>query len=112
MAPESRLYVQLAQGCIRERQGKRAVEVYKMLLGSGCSSGGTVLGNIITACVTFNMYETAEEEKGHVSAQDANNLMEAMLKKKKNRFVPSVLGVMQRLELELQPPLRPLVDRA
>lgn len=120
LAPESRLYVQLAQGCIRERQGKRAVEVYKLLLGTpGCSSGGTVLGNILTACVTFNMYETAlevlevaEEKKGHVSAQDANNLMEAMLKKKKNKFVPSVLGVMQRLGLELQPRLRPLVDRA
>merc|ERR1719456_1530556 len=58
--PEPRLFLQLIQSCIRERQGRRALEVYEMLISHSLPSASTH-SSIITTCVKLNMYDTAAE---------------------------------------------------
>merc|ERR1719487_506469 len=61
--PESRIFVQLIQSCIRERQGKRGVEVYRMLAERFKLTAMTAETNstILSICTRNNMYDTAAE---------------------------------------------------
>merc|ERR1719231_1747842 len=85
---EPRLFVQLVQSCIRERQGRRAIEVYEMALKH---SPPTVVAHntILATCVKLNMLDTAAEvlaaaaaaqRRGigvRVDARDAGAVLEA-----------------------------------
>mmetsp|Transcript_66359 Transcript_66359/g.115476 ORF Transcript_66359/g.115476 Transcript_66359/m.115476 type:complete len:682 (-) Transcript_66359:72-2117(-) len=87
--PEPRLFLQLIQSCIRERQGRRAVEVYEMLVAKSMPAV-VAHSSMITTCIKLNMFDTAAEilakaaECGaRVDAGDANSLLEGAVKKKK-----------------------------
>merc|ERR1719454_2575545 len=57
---EPRLYSQLAQCCLRERQGRRAVEVYRMLSERTIPTAAAHSG-LLGMCVKLNMLDTAAE---------------------------------------------------
>lgn len=59
-APEPRLYAQLAHASIRERQGRRAVDVYRMMAGMA-QPDASVSSSILGTCLSFNMADTAGE---------------------------------------------------
>jgi len=87
IAPEPRLFVQLLHASIRERQGHRAVEVYRMLLHVAPADPAT-LGNVLGICLSFNMLDTAVElhnvavEAGcAVAAKDVEALQQALEKR-------------------------------
>jgi len=101
--PESRLFVQLAQACLRERQGRRAVEVYKMLLARGAPTAA-MHGSLLGMCVKLNMLDTgceilalAVEARGRVDPRDAAGLREALLRKKKTPLAAAVAEAVQQL---------------
>merc|ERR550514_1827929 len=94
---ESRLYVQLAQACIRDRQGKRVLEVCEAFLRH-CHSDEVTNGKLVVQCVSFNMLDTGAELlelilslRGRVSMPDANSLLGAAVKKQKSNITKSVL---------------------
>mmetsp|Transcript_119065 Transcript_119065/g.333573 ORF Transcript_119065/g.333573 Transcript_119065/m.333573 type:complete len:654 (+) Transcript_119065:163-2124(+) len=101
--PESRLYVQLAQACLRERQGRRALEVYKMMLT--CSAPTAAMhSSLLGMCVKLNMLDTAveiltlaAESKGRVERQDADGVREAALRKKKGQLAEAASEAIAKL---------------
>lgn len=104
--PEPRLYSQLIQGCIRERQGRRALEVYKMLLERGpCAAAAHgALSGALGTCVKLNMLDTAVEllslaaaEGGRVEAREARGVLEAAIRKKKTQCVDACVKAMETL---------------
>merc|ERR1719335_1372128 len=87
--PEARLYVQLIQVCIRERKGRRALDVFKAL-SQRHHLEEQALSSILRACTTFNMFDTASQFmpmianiRGSLSARDGNALLDAALKRRK-----------------------------
>jgi len=60
LVPEPRLYTQLIQACIRERQGRRAVEVYR-LMTTVMRPDTSTNSSILSMCLNFNMADTALE---------------------------------------------------
>merc|ERR1719330_1318904 len=58
ISPEPRLFSQLALCCLRERQGRRAVEVYRLLL-EHCSPTASCHSSMLGMCVKLNMLDTA-----------------------------------------------------
>jgi len=104
---EPRLYLQLIQCCVRERQGRRAVEVYEMLTKC-CSPTAVMHGRILSICTKLHMFDTAEQvlslaadSKWQVNVCDANALLEAALRKRKAASVRGCHGAMQRLGLNV-----------
>lgn len=100
---EARLFSQLAQSCIRERQGRRVLEVYEMML---CHSPPTaaVHGSLLGTCIKLNMFETGAEilamvasRRGRVNPADANALLEAALKKRKVQCAKECVSSMKQL---------------
>merc|ERR1719171_1359197 len=109
---ENRLYVQLAQACIRERQGKRALEVCEALLRH-CRSDEVTNGKLVVQCVSFNMLDTGAEllelilsQKCKVSTQDANALLSAAVKKQKSNTIQTVLAAMDKSQINVDAQLR------
>jgi pentatricopeptide repeat protein len=110
--PETRLFIQLIQGCVRGRQGKRAVEVYEML----CQSSKPTAKShniILNTCMTVNMYDTAVEimelaasKQAHVDVSDANAIAEGVLKKGKGQLLRNCVASMQALGLPVDPKFR------
>eukprot|EP00933_Yihiella_yeosuensis_P049071 TRINITY_DN4565_c0_g3_i1.p1 TRINITY_DN4565_c0_g3~~TRINITY_DN4565_c0_g3_i1.p1 ORF type:complete len:649 (+),score=147.30 TRINITY_DN4565_c0_g3_i1:181-2127(+) len=105
--PEARLYSQLAQCCLRDRQGRRSVEVYKMLLEHS-SPTVAVHGSILGMCTKLNMLDTGVEilslaslAGGRVDARDANALMQAARKKKKTALIESITTAMEQLKIPI-----------
>jgi pentatricopeptide repeat protein len=87
---ESRLYAQLAQCCLRQRQGRRAVEVYRVLLENSPATA-SVHCSLIGMCTRHNMLETgsdilslAASTGGCVEANTAQSLLEAVARKKRS----------------------------
>lgn len=60
LVPEPRLFVQLVHASIRERQGKRAVEVFRAM-ASVARPDASAASGVVGACLGFNMVETARE---------------------------------------------------
>lgn len=102
---EPRLYGQLAQCCLRERQGRRAAEVYSLLIETAtptAAMNSTLLG----MCAKLNMLDTgveimelAAKAKSKVDARDAATMLESAVKKRKPQVVQSLKDVMVRLNL-------------
>lgn len=101
--PEARLFLQLLQSCVRERQGKRAIEVYGML-AKHTTPTAAMHSTIFTTCLKLNMYDTAADvldiaaSKGSpVGLSDTRALVEAASKKGRMQVVRSALASMKRL---------------
>jgi len=101
--PEDRLFLQLMQSCIRERQGKRTIEVYTML--SERSVGTAAMhSSVFATCMKLNMLDTAAEilqvaaeKHARVDARDTKLLVEAAFKKGKTQIVQSCIASMHAL---------------
>eukprot|EP00435_Cladocopium_sp_Y103_P062459 s257_g24.t1 len=107
VSPEPRLYGQLAQCCLRDRQGRRATEVYKLLTETStptAAMNSTLLG----MCAKLNMLDTgadimhlAAEANSRVDPRDAAMMLEAALRKKK----PQVMGLLKEAMVKLNLPV-------
>lgn len=105
VAPEPRLFSQLTQCCLRERQGRRAVEVYKLMLEHAVPTAA-VHSSMLGMCVKLNMLDTgaeilalAAEARGRVDVEDANQLLDAARRKRKSQVVEGCLAAMRQLGL-------------
>jgi pentatricopeptide repeat protein len=99
---ENRLYVQLLQSCVRERQGKRVVEVYESMI-KRCPPDEATSGRLLQQCISFNMLDTGAEllesmlpPRGRVGAKDANALLSTCLKKQRVNTAKAILTTMER----------------
>jgi pentatricopeptide repeat protein len=109
--PEPRLFLQLIQSCIRDRQGRRAVEVYDMMLEHSVPTV-SAHSSIISTCVKLNMYDTASEvlakvaeRGGRVDAADAGALLQGAVRKQKTQIASEIKTSMAKLGLPLDPKL-------
>jgi len=102
---EPRLYGQLVQSCLRNRQGKRACEVYQLLCET---SVPTISMNsfLLSVCAKLNMLETSAEimtlaaqVKSSVDPRDAALLLETAMKKKKPLVLMDLKKAMALLNL-------------
>jgi pentatricopeptide repeat protein len=107
--PEPRLFLQLIQSSIRERQGKHAVEVYEMLSKRSAPNMATH-NSILVTCMRLNMYDTAAEiisiaaaSGSSVDARDVNALLEAVFKKGKMQVVRSCVTSMDKMGHQIDP---------
>jgi pentatricopeptide repeat protein len=105
--PESRLYVQLAQACLRERQGRRALEVYKLMIERNVPTAA-MHGSLLGMCSKLNMLDTAaeilslaSETNGRIDVRDAMHLRESAVRKRKPACVEAISAAMTRLGLDL-----------
>jgi len=103
VVPEARVFLQLIQSCIRERQGRRAVEVYEMLVEQSPPSAASH-NAIFTTCVKINMFDTAAEILGmaasrrfRVDSRDADTLLDAAVRKRKMQAAQDVATSMKKL---------------
>jgi len=106
---EPRLYSQLIQSCIRARQGRRAVEVYELMLQHS-GANAAMHNSILAMCAKLNMFDTAAEllelaaaKGGRVSGRDANLILVGARRKKKNSCAESVLASMKAMGLAPEP---------
>lgn len=109
---EPRIFLQLIQSCIRERQGRRAVEVYEMLAEQSSPTASTH-SNVITTCVKLNMYDTAAEILGiaaakrfRVDSRDAYALLDGAVRKHKTQVAQDIATSMAQLSLAVDPKLQ------
>jgi pentatricopeptide repeat protein len=109
--PEPRLFLQLIQSCIRERQGRKAVEVYGMML-ENCVPTVSAHSSIIGTCVKLNMYDTASEilakvaeAGGRIDAADAAALLQGAVRKQKSQSASEITASMSKLGLSIDPKL-------
>lgn len=105
--PEPRLYVQLSQACLRERQGRRAVEVYKLMLEGGAPTAA-MHSSLLGMCSKMNMLDTAAEilelaaeNRGRVDVRDIVQVRDMALRKRKASCVQSITASAARLGLSL-----------
>jgi len=103
ISPEPRLFSQLVLCCLRERQGRRAVEVYTLLL-EHCPPTVAAHSSILGMCVKLNMLDTgaeilgrAAEANGCVDVCDAQQLLEAAQRKQKAQCVEACMAAMEQL---------------
>lgn len=103
---EPRLYSQLIQCCIRSRQGRRAVDVYKLMLEQPChgSPNAVLHSAVLGLCTKLNMLDTAAEilalaaAKGlRVDKSDATQVFENASKKHKGACADSCAASMRLL---------------
>jgi pentatricopeptide repeat protein len=109
---EGRLFVQLAQACVRDRQGKRVLDVVDALVKM-CPVDVASNGRIIQQCISFNMLDTGADIfqlflnlRSQVDQSDANALLAAAVKKKRSQIAKNVLGLMDRHGYTVQSNLR------
>eukprot|EP00441_Pelagodinium_beii_P025180 CAMPEP_0197653212 /NCGR_PEP_ID=MMETSP1338-20131121/34918_1 /TAXON_ID=43686 ORGANISM="Pelagodinium beii, Strain RCC1491" /NCGR_SAMPLE_ID=MMETSP1338 /ASSEMBLY_ACC=CAM_ASM_000754 /LENGTH=631 /DNA_ID=CAMNT_0043228247 /DNA_START=110 /DNA_END=2005 /DNA_ORIENTATION=- len=102
---EPRLYGQLAQCCLRERQGRRAVEVYKLLTQHSVPTA-SMNCSLLGMCAKLNMLDTgaeimilAAQVGSKVNPQDAALMLEVALKKKKPQVMQALKAAMVQLKL-------------
>jgi len=100
---EPRIFLQLVQTCIRDRQGKRALEVYGLLVEHSTPTVA-MHSSILTTCMKLNMYDTAADivsmavaHSARVDARDTRALLEAAVKKGKTQVAKSCADSMQAL---------------
>jgi len=120
VVPEQRLFLQLFQCCIRERQGRRGIEVYEMMLRqSNNVVSAASHSTIMRTCAKLNMFETAAEilasalkNKARIDAQDVSMLLEAAIKKKKMQHAHSIASAMEQFGYAIQPGLLAQLNRS
>jgi len=102
---EPRLYGQLVHSCLRNRQGKRAIEVYELLTKASIPTP-SMNSFILTVCAKLNMLETAAEimtiaaqAQSRVDPQDAALLLETAMKKNKGQVITDLKKAMALLNL-------------
>jgi len=112
VSPEPRLFLQLIQSCIRERQGRRALEVYKMMFDYGTPQASTN-SNIVSTCMKLNMYETASdilailvEKGGRMDHGELSKLLEVSVRKRKLQVAQSIAASMEKLGYCVDPSFR------
>jgi len=95
---EPRLYAQLVHASVRDRQGRRAVEVYKMLIRI-CKPDPATNSNILNTCLNFNMLDTAVElhnaaiQAGcEISEKDRRELQQGLDRKTWQQTMSSATG--------------------
>jgi len=100
---EARLFVQLAQACLRERQGQRAAEVYRLLLKTTTPSAA-MHSSLLGMCAKLNMLETgaeilelAADASGRVDVRDATQLRDIAVRKRKTSCCDRIAAAMVRL---------------
>uniref|UniRef100_A0A7S1RE49 Pentacotripeptide-repeat region of PRORP domain-containing protein n=1 Tax=Alexandrium catenella TaxID=2925 RepID=A0A7S1RE49_ALECA len=105
VTPEPRLFSQLVLCCLRERQGRRAVDVYRLLL-EHCVPTAAAHNSILGMCVKLNMLDTGVEilslaasASGRVDERDAAALLEAARRKKRAQCADACQVAMRRLGL-------------
>lgn len=105
---EPRLFSQLIQCCLRARQGRRAVEVYKMMLDQTTPSC-EMHSPLIASCVKLNMLDTAVEflalagsKRARIDARDAMQVLDAAQRKQKIAVVKSCEAAMQVLGIDVR----------
>jgi len=103
ISPEPRLYVQLAQACLRDRQGRRAADVYKLMLERSAPTAA-MNGSLLSTCAKLNMLGTgaelltlAAEAGARVDPRDAASLHEAAVRKKKEAYAEEITLAMCKL---------------
>lgn len=108
IACESRLYVQLLQACIRDRQGKRVKEVCEAMLKRSTADEATV-GRLLQQCISFNMLDSGAEllecllpPRGKVGAKDANALLSIAVKKQRAGTAKAILASMQKGQIPIE----------
>jgi pentatricopeptide repeat protein len=101
--PEPRIFQQLIQSCIRERQGRRAVEVYDMMYAHSVPTA-SAHSSMLSTCVKLNMYDTAAEilaiaaaKGGRVDIKDATWLLESTMRKRKSQVAHDIAASMAKL---------------
>lgn len=104
---EPRVCMQLIQSCIRERQGRRVVEVY-LLMVDICSPTAESHKTILVACIKLKMFDTASEvlgiiadRSGSVDVADAEALLEVATRKGKKQCVRECLHSIATLGLNV-----------
>jgi len=107
--PEPRLYLQLMQACIRERQGRRTIEVYGMLSERSMPTQATH-SSVLSTCMNLHMYDTATEiiriavaNGASVLAKDTNAVLEGAFKKNKTQLVRICVASMQTMGHNVDP---------
>lgn len=100
---ESRIFVQLIVSCIRARQGRRAVEVCK-LMHEQTNPTPASMSSMLSAATKLNMYDTAAEImacardfNGRIDARDATMVIQAARKKRKDSCAESCIASMRAL---------------
>jgi pentatricopeptide repeat protein len=111
MEVEPRLFSQLIQACIRQRQGRRAVEVYELMY-SHCKPNAAMHNSVLGMCVKLNMFDTAAEllavaaaKGGNIDARDGNLVLEGAVRKKKDSSINACVTSMKALGLAVDPSL-------
>jgi len=106
--PEQRLYQQLAQACLRDRHGRRAVEAYELMMQHSTPTM-SVNNTLLSMCTKLNMVDTGSElltlaaECGSpVDPRDAALLIDQAQRKKKTACVDACLDAAKRLGLDLR----------
>mmetsp|Transcript_28008 Transcript_28008/g.60798 ORF Transcript_28008/g.60798 Transcript_28008/m.60798 type:complete len:656 (+) Transcript_28008:161-2128(+) len=96
VAPEARLFVQLAQACLRERQGRTAVEVYSLMLERS-NPTASMTGGLLSMCSKLNMLgsgveilDIAVKAPAKLDTRDVQELRQAAVRKKKTEFVDQI----------------------
>lgn len=116
--PEPRIFVQLIQSCIRERQGRRAVEVYEMLAKHSVPSASTHR-SILATCMKLNMFDTAGEilavvasNGGNVQSHDANSILDGALRKRKFQAAQDIATSLENIGVTMDPSLLSTLSKA
>lgn len=106
---EARLFVQLIQCCIRARQGRKALDVYEMMLAHSAPTA-SFHSNVLTTCVKLNMFDTAADileiaaaRCGRVDPSDANMVLSAAARKNKVACVEAIRASMTALGTAVYP---------
>jgi len=114
--PEPRLFLQLIQSCVRDRNGNFAIEAYKMLCER---SKPTVASHssILNTCMRLNMYDTAAEivslaaaNRARVDASDTKTLVEAAFKKGKMSVVKNCISSMRAFGHTVDPKIAHIAE--
>lgn len=109
MEVEMRLFSQLIQACIRQRQGRRAIEIYEMMY-SHCKPTIGMHNSVLGMCAKLNMFDTAMEllavaagkgaaARNSVDVRDANLVLEGAMRKRKDSALQSCIASMKTLGL-------------
>lgn len=114
---EPRLYTQLILACIRNRQGRRVVDVYRMMVRD-CQPIMHSHQSILDSCSRFNMFDTMAEivaliadSGGTVSVREAHVLLEGILKKKRVGCMRAVMTAFQKMGISVDPKLQDAVNQ-
>jgi len=106
---EQRLYLQLLQSCVRERQGKRVLEVCEAMLKQ-CPPDAATASKLIQQCISFNMLDSGADMMecmlrspgGRVGAKDANALLSMCIKKHKVSIARSIANTMHKCSIPIE----------